>query len=292
MRGIEESNPFVDSMARDERTSRRRGPPSSTRERSPPSESPDEDDSEWYDDVVDDSQESDGGFSSFRVKRPQMHHADQSEGEQWERYFEKQYHSKADQKRSSIEDDWDESDATFSFTSFFSGHRILNLGIQSLMFALPLLLFSAVLVFAGNSTQQSMDNSTGNLINILLVICALSLTTIALIQIVVQSVNQSIHNRSLVVEGPDVPLLSWMGSFKLSIALFAEMLLTFCLVWFIELIGLYLLAGGVPELAIPSIDSDNISAGSILYLLGAAGSIIAMVGVLPYTIQATIERAD
>ena len=53
-----------------------------------------------------------------------------------------------------------------------------------------------------------------------------------------------------------------------------------------------MLAGGVPELALPSIDSDTISAGSILYMLGAAGSLIALVGVLPYTIQAPIERAD
>ncbi len=277
-------------MAREDGGPRRRGPPRSTRDNSPPGETSEE---EWYDDVVDDSSEESSGFSSFRVKRPQMHHVDQSEGEQWERYFDKQYHSKADEKRSSIEENWDEKDETsFGFQSIFAGHRILNLGIQSVMFALPMLLLSVILIIAGNSSQNSMDNSTGHLINFLLVICALSLTTIALIQIVVHAVNQSIHNRSLIVEGPDVPLMNWIGTFKLSSALFAEMLLTFSIVWVIEFIGLYMLAGGVPELTLPSIDSDNISAGSILYLLGAAGSIVAMVGVLPYTIQAAIERAN
>lgn len=276
-------------MAREEEAPRRRGPPRSTRDRAPPQEDTEE---EWYGDVVDDSEES-GGFSSFRVKRPQMHHVDQSEGEQWERYFDKQYHSKADEKRSDIEDGWDENEEqSIGFTSVLAGYRILNLGIQSIMFVLPMLAMSFVLVIAGNSAYESMDNSTGKMINFLLVICALSLTTIALIQIVVQSVNQSIHNRSLIVEGPDVPLLNWFGTIKLSCALFAEMLLTFVAIWLVEFIGLYMLAGGVPELALPSIDSDTISAGSILYMLGAAGSLIALVGVLPYTIQATIERAD
>ncbi len=276
-------------MAREDGGPRRRGPPRSTRERSLPQEDAEE---EWYGDVVDDSEES-GGFSSFRVKRPQMHHVDQSEGEQWERYFDKQYHSKADEKRSKIEEGWDDDEeSSIGFTSVLAGYRILNLGIQSIMFALPMILGSLVLVIVGNSVQDSMDNSTGLMINILLVISALSLTTIALIQIVVQSVNQSIHNRSLIVEGPDVPLLNWVGTIKLSCGLFAEMLLTFIAIWLVEFIGLYMLAGGVPELSLPSIDSDNISAGSILYMLGAAGSLIAMIGVLPYTIQATIERED
>ena len=276
-------------MAREDGGPRRRGPPRSTRERSLPQEDAEE---EWYGDVVDDSEES-GGFSSFRVKRPQMHHVDQSEGEQWERYFDKQYHSKADEKRSKIEEGWDDDEeSSIGFTSVLAGYRILNLGIQSIMFALPMILGSLVLVIVGNSVQDSMDNSTGLMINILLVISALSLTTIALIQIVVQSVNQSIHNRSLIVEGPDVPLLNWVGTIKLSCGLFAEMLLTFIAIWLMEFIGLYMLAGGVPELSLPSIDSDNISAGSILYMLGAAGSLIAMIGVLPYTIQATIERED
>ncbi len=276
-------------MAREDEGPRRRGPPRSTRDRAPPQEDTEE---EWYGDVVDESDES-GGFSSFRVKRPQMHHVDQSEGEQWERYFDKQYHSKADEKRSDIEDGWDETDEpSIGFTSVLAGYRILNLGIQSIMFALPMLVMSFVLVFAGNSAHESMDNSTGKVINILFVISALCLITIALIQIVVQSVNQSIHNRSLIVEGPDVPLLNWISTIKLSCGLFAEMLLTFVAVWSVELIGLYMLAGGVPEITLPSIDSDTISAGSILYMLGAAGSLIALIGVLPYTIQATIERVD
>lgn len=220
-----------------------------------------------------------------------MHHADQTEGEQWERYFDKQYHSKSAAKRKTIEKGWQERSENFSISSLFEGYKILNLGIQSLMFATPLIFLSLCLILGGNSAQNSVEGSTGLLINLILFILALCLSTISLIQILVHAVNQSLHNRSLLSDGQDVPLLGWSGTFKLSCTLFMEMLLTFVLVWSIEIIGLFLLAEGVPDLSIPAMDSDNINTGSILYLLGLAGSLVASIGVLPYTIQATMERS-
>ena len=70
---------------------RRRGPPKSKRERSPPSRTPPEEESEggeWYDDVVDETQPSGGGFGGFSVKRPQMSSTDQVEGQHLERYLQ------------------------------------------------------------------------------------------------------------------------------------------------------------------------------------------------------------
>ena len=89
---------------------RRRGPPDSTRKRAPPSD----EETEWYDDVVDESESKERGFGGFSVKRPQMSSTDQVEGQQLERYFEKQYHGKSTEKRDSIEDYWDETETEFS----------------------------------------------------------------------------------------------------------------------------------------------------------------------------------
>ena len=281
-------------MAPDERGGRRRGPPKSSRARSPPSESRSqdgEDEAEWYDDVVDDSQSDGRGFGGFSVKRPTLHSTDQAEGEQLERYFEKQYHGKADEKRASIEEGWDEEAPSFDVKSLFAGHKIMSLGIQSFMNSLPMFIMSFAMVWGGQSAIDSMDGSAGLIVNLILVILAVCLTTIAFIQIVVHSVNQSLRDRSLVTDGPDIPLLGWSGSFQMSTMLFVEMILTFSLVWFMFLVGLYLLVGDIPDLTLPTIDSDEISAGSILYLLGIAGSACAMFGVIPYAIQETIERS-
>ena len=93
-------------MGQGESDRRRRGPPKTKKTRNPPVEEyPEEveDEAEWYQDVVDDSGDS-GGFGGFAVKRPQMSNNDPAESEQWERYFEKQYHGKSKQKRESIEE--------------------------------------------------------------------------------------------------------------------------------------------------------------------------------------------
>ena len=109
-------------MAGGEGGKRRRGPPDSKRKRSPPTQPvPDEgiEGGEWYDDVVDEPQEGEGGFGGFSVKRPQMSNTDHIEGQQLERYFEKQYHGKSEETRESIEDSWDESEYDFSIRSLF-----------------------------------------------------------------------------------------------------------------------------------------------------------------------------
>mgnify|MGYP006992681097 CR=1 FL=1 len=138
---------------------RRRGPPESKRKRSPPSHTPPEEENEeaeWYEDVVDESESSAGGFGGFSVKRPQMSSTDQVEGQQLERYFEKQYHGKSEEKRESIEDHWDQTESEFNIASLLNGYRTILLGLQSFMIALPLILVSAALVWAGQGLLESM----------------------------------------------------------------------------------------------------------------------------------------
>jgi hypothetical protein len=281
-------------MAGDEGGKRRRGPPDSKRKRSPPSQTPPDEGiegGEWYDDVVDESQEGEGGFGGFSVKRPQMSSTDHIEGQQLERYFEKQYHGKSEQTRESIEDSWDETESDFTIQSLLNGHRTILLGVQSFMIALPMMLVAMALLFAGHSVLESMDSSTGALLNIVMVFLAICLTTIAMIQIIVSAINQSLREREVSKDGPDIPLLGWAGSLRLSGQLFAELILTFLIVWFIVIVGLYMLAGAMPDLSMPSIDPDDISAGMIFYILGAVGSLFAMIGTIPYTIESIIKRS-
>jgi hypothetical protein len=269
---------------------RGRGPPKKEKERSPPTQPPPEDE-EWYEEVVDETPGDTGAFGGFEVRRPTMGQTEHAEGEQWERYFSKQYHGKADRKVESIEEDWDAAVPDFQWGDLLAGRRILPLGVQSLMVALPLLVMSGAMAWGGQSALRSMEGSAGAAVNLTLVFLALCLTTIAFIQIVVTSVNQAMRERSVRVDGPDITLLGWMGGFQVASRLFVEMILTFLLVWGIELAGLYLLVGGVPDLSIPALDPDNLSAGVLLYLLGAMGSAFAMFGVIPYAIQAAIDRA-
>ena len=281
-------------MAGDEGGKRRRGPPDSKRKRSPPSQTPPDEGiegGEWYDDVVDESQEGEGGFGGFSVKRPQMSSTDHIEGQQLERYFEKQYHGKSEQTRESIEDSWDETESDFTIQSLLNGHRTILLGVQSFMIALPMMLVAMALLFAGHSVLESMDSSTGALLNIVMVFLAICLTTIAMIQIIVSEINQSLREREVSKDGPDIPLLGWSGSLRLSSQLFGELILTFLVVWLIVIVGLYMLAGAMPDLSMPSIDPDDISAGMIFYILGAVGSLFAMVGTIPYTIESIIKRS-
>ena len=281
-------------MVGDKSDKRRRGPPGSKRKRSPPSSPASEEESEdgeWYEDVVDKSEPSGGGFGGFSVKRPQMSSTDQIEGEQLERYFEKQYHGKSEKKRESIEDDWDHSESGFGIGTLFNGYKTLLLGLQSFIIALPMILVSASLVFAGQGILDSMGDSTAALLNIIMTFLAICLTTIALIQIVVSAVNQSLREREIAIDGADIPLLGWMESLQLSSRIFTEVILTFMLVWAIEILGLYLLAGAMPDLSLPSIDPDNLSAGTVFYILGAMGSIFVIIGTIPYSIEATIKRS-
>ena len=273
---------------------RRRGPPESKRKRSPPSSTTSEEeneDGEWYEDVVDKSQPSGGGFGGFSVKRPQMSSTDQVEGKQLERYFEKEYHGKSEQKRETIEDDWDYTESEFSIGTLLNGYKTLLLGLQSFIVALPMFLVSAALVWLGQGFFDSMGDSTGALLNLVLTFVAICLTTIALIQIVVSAVNQSLREREIAIDGADIPLLGWMDSLQLSTRIFTEVILTFMLVWVIEILGLYMLAGAMPAMSIPSIDPDNLSAGTVFYILGAVGSIFVILGTIPYSIEATIKRS-
>ena len=266
---------------------RSRGPPDSTRKRAPPSD----EETEWYDDVVDESESEERGFGGFSVKRPQMSSTDQVEGQQLERYFEKQYHGKSTEKRDSIEDYWDETESEFSLGSLLNGYQTVLLGVQSFMTALPMILASAILVWGGSSLMDSMGDSTGALLNIVMTFLALCLTAIAFIQIVVSAVNQSLRDRQIAKDGPDIPLLGWSGSLRLSSQLFSEVVLTFLVMWGIQIAGLYLLAGGMPELTMPTIDADNLSAGTVLYILGSAGSLFVMIGIIPYSIETIIKRS-
>lgn len=279
-------------MEGEERGKRRRGPPASNRKRSPPPQTTPQDEGNWYDEVVDESESEEGGFGGFSVKRPQMSSTDQVEGEQLERYFEKQYHGKTAEKRDSIEEDWDETESEFNLNTLLNGYRSIPLGVQSFMTALPLLIVSAIMMWVGDEIfLDGMANSTGAFLNILAVFLAICLTAIALIQIVVSAVNQSLRDRQIARDGPDIPLLGWSGSLRLSGQVFSEALLTFIVTWVITILGLYMIAGGMPDLSIPTIDSDNLSAGIVLYILGSAGSLFVMIGIIPYSIEATIKRS-
>ena len=275
-----------------ERGKRRRGPPASKRKRSPPTQTTPLEEDNWYGDVVDESESEDGGFGGFAVKRPQMSGTDQVEGQQLERYFEKQYHGKTAEKRDSIEEDWDETESEFNLNTLLNGYRTILLGVQSFMTALPLLVVSAIMIWVGDEIfLDGMANSTGAFLNILAVFLAVSLTAIAFIQIVVSAVNQSLRDRQIARDGPDIPLLGWSGSLRLSGQVFSEVLLTFIVTWVITILGLYMIAGGMPDLSIPTIDPDNLSAGTVLYILGSAGSLFVMIGIIPYSIEATIKRS-
>ena len=275
-----------------ERGKRRRGPPASKRKRSPPPQTTPLEEDNWYGDVVDESESEDGGFGGFAVKRPQMSGTDQVEGQQLERYFEKQYHGKTAEKRDSIEEDWDETESEFNLNTLLNGYRSILLGVQSFMTALPLLIVSAIMMWVGDEIfLDGMANSTGAFLNILAVFLAISLTAIAFIQIVVSAVNQSLRDRQIARDGPDIPLLGWSGSLRLSGQVFSEVLLTFIVTWVITILGLYMIAGGMPDLSIPTIDPDNLSAGTVLYILGSAGSLFVMIGIIPYSIEATIKRS-
>ena len=275
-----------------ERGKRRRGPPASKRKRSPPTQTTPLEEDNWYGDVVDESESEDGGFGGFAVKRPQMSGTDQVEGQQLERYFEKQYHGKTAEKRDSIEEDWDETESEFNLNTLLNGYRSILLGVQSFMTALPLLIVSAIMIWVGDEIfLDGMANSTGAFLNILAVFLAISLTAIAFIQIVVSAVNQSLRDRQIARDGPDIPLLGWSGSLRLSGQVFSEVLLTFIVTWVITILGLYMIAGGMPDLSIPTIDPDNLSAGTVLYILGSAGSLFVMIGIIPYSIEATIKRS-
>ena len=279
-------------MEGEERGKRRRGPPASNRKRSPPPQTTPQDEGNWYDEVVDESESEDGGFGGFSVKRPQMSSTDQVEGQQLERYFEKQYHGKTAEKRDSIEEDWDETESEFNLNTLLNGYRSILLGVQSFMTALPLLLVSVIMMWVGDEIfLDGMANSTGAFLNILAVFLAICLTAIALIQIVVSAVNQSLRDRQIARDGPDIPLLGWSGSLRLSGQVFSEVLLTFILTWIITILGLYMVAGGMPDLSIPTIDSDSLSAGTVLYILGSTGSLFVMIGIIPYSIEATIKRS-
>ena len=281
-------------MEGDNSSKRRRGPPDSKRRRSPPSQptaEPAPQEEEWYDDVVDRSEIEDGGFGGFAVKRPQMSTTDQVEGQQLERYFEKQYHKKQSQQSESIEDHWDEDEPEFNIASIFNGYKTLVFGIQSFMIALPTLLLSIALVWGGQSLMDSMGDSTGAFLNIFMTFVAICLTSIAFIQILVSAVNQSLRERQIAKDGADIPLLGWSSSLQMSSKLFSEVLLTFMAVWSLQILGLYLLANAMPDMTLPSIDPDNISVGTVLYILGAAGSLFVIIGMIPYTIEATIKRS-
>lgn len=272
---------------------RRRGPPASKRERESSSNSTPEpsEETEWFDDIVDQSESEDGGFGGFAVKRPQMTTTDQAESQQLERYFEKQYHGRSSERRESIEDDWDAPQTGFKASDLLKGHKALLMGVQSFMIGLPLLMASGILVWGGDNLATSMEGTNGAIVNIVMVFIAICLATIALIQMVACAVNQSLRERQIARDEADIPLLGWSESLRVGSKVFSEALLTFLLVWTIEVAGLWLLAGGAPSLEMPSLDPDNVSLGTVLYGLGLFGSIFVMLGMIPYTIEATIKSS-
>ena len=292
-RGIQESPPLLPTMEGGQPSKRRRGPPASKRERESTSYTNTEqtEETEWFDEIVDQSESEDGGFGGFAVRRPEMSSNDQAESQQLERYFEKKYHGKSSERRETIEDDWETTQSGFKASDLLKGHKALLLGVQSFMIGLPMLIVSGCMVWAGDSLSSSIGGTNGAIINLVLVFLGICIATIALIQMVASAVNQSLREREIAQDGPDIPLLGWSQSLQLGSKIFSEALLTFLVVWTIEIAGLWLLAGGAPTLEFPSIDPDNVSLGTILYGLGMFGSIFVMLGMIPYTIEATLKSS-
>ena len=110
-----------------------------------------------------------------------------------------------------------------------------------------------------------MGGTGGSIVNLTMVFFGICIATIALVQMIASAVNQSLREREIARDGPDIPLLTWSQSLQLGSKIFAEALLTFLIIWLIEIAGLWLLAGGAPSLEFPSIDPDNVSLGTILY---------------------------
>lgn len=248
-------------------------------------------DVEWFDDIVDHSESEDGGFGGFAVRRPEMNSTDQIDSQQLERYFEQKYHGKSSERRESIEDDWDATESRFKPADLLKGHKALLMGVQSFMIGLPMLVISGVMVWGGDFFSSTMGGTSGSIVNLTMVFLGICIATIALIQMIASAVNQSLREREIARDGADIPLLSWPQSLQLGSKIFAEALLTFLVVWAIEIAGLWLLAGGAPSLEFPSIDPDNVSLGTILYGLGMFGSLFVMLGMIPYTIEATLKSS-
>ena len=246
---------------------------------------------EWFDDIVDQSESEDGGFGGFAVRRPEMNSTDQIDSQQLERYFEQKYHGKSNQRRESIEDDWDATETRFQPSDLLKGYKAMLMGVQSFMIGLPLLLTSGCLVWVGGLLSTSMGGTGGSIVNLTMVFFGICIATIALVQMIASAVNQSLREREIARDGPDIPLLTWSQSLQLGSKIFAEALLTFLIVWIIEIAGLWLLAGGAPSLEFPSIDPDNVSLGTILYGLGMFGSLFVVLGMIPYTIEATLKSS-
>lgn len=276
------------------------GPPGKRRRRPPAKRESDgasdayadaSENAEWFDDIVDQSESEDGGFGGFAVRRPEMNSTDQIDSQQLERYFEQKYHGKSSERRESIEDDWDATETRFQPSDLLKGHKAMLMGVQSFMIGLPLLLASGCLVWVGDLLSTSMGGTGGSIVNLTMVFFGICIATIALVQMIASAVNQSLREREIARDGPDIPLLTWSQSLQLGSKIFAEALLTFLVVWVIEIAGLWLLAGGAPSLEFPSIDPDNVSLGTILYGLGMFGSLFVVLGMIPYTIEATLKSS-
>jgi len=276
------------------------GPPGKRRRRPPAKRESDgvsdtyadaSENAEWFDDIVDQSESEDGGFGGFAVRRPEMNSTDQIDSQQLERYFEQKYHGKSSERRESIEDDWDATETRFNASDLLKGYKALLMGIQSFMIGLPMLVTSGVMVWGGDFFSSTMGGTNGAVANLVMVFLGICMATIALIQMIASAVNQSLREREIARDGPDIPLLNWSQSLQLGSKIFAEALLTFLVVWVIQIAGLWLLAGGAPSLEFPSIDPDNVSLGTILYGLGMFGSLFIVLGMIPYTIEATLKSS-
>ena len=150
---------------------------------------------------------------------------------------------------------------------------------------------SGVMGWGCDFFSSTMGGTNGAVANLVMVFLGICMATIALIQMIASAVNQSLREREIARDGPDIPLLTWSQSLQLGSKIFAEALLTFLVVWVIQIAGLWLLAGGAPSLEFPSIDPDNVSLGTILYGLGMFGSLFVVLGMIPYTIEATLKSS-
>ena len=248
------------------------------------------DDGEWYDEVVDEVAEDEGRFGGFAVRRPTMTGRDRVEGAEWGRYFEKSSSKDFKSKKQEIESGWGAKDATFAISSLFAGFKTLTMGLSAILNTLPALGLAAVLLVGAPYAAESVSGGGGLAIQFLLALLALVVTLIGLLQVIIFSVNQGMHERSVRSEDDGViELLSWGKSLSAACMLFVEILLTLVIVWSVTAIGLFLLAGGMFGLPLPAVDTTHLSAGMLLYLLGVITSIIAMVGILPYAIRRSVE---
>lgn len=253
---------------------KKRGPPAGGRR---PESATDEN---WLDEVLDGAQNDDGAFGGFEVRRPTLDNRTKEEGKEWADHFERSYKKKFDERVEEIEESWEADSAMPDFTRLIRGFEVLKRG---------LIVFIRDLMFFGPAAALLLMMPAGalTLTHIGMALGACLLTVFGMIHMMVAITNEAMHRRSIERDEMEIDDFTYGQELAHSTGIMVEMLFPLLIVWGLEFCGLLMMGGGW----MPAIDPDVIDAGTGVYLLGMLGSVIAMLGVIPYAVDKTIERS-